>query len=244
MRLQPRVCGIPSGKSWRQAAWSPARFSNSITRGFRGCWATRRGGGACFPRTEVAFEREVESEPTFGFPRSAKLRESVARFRQVDLDRPAARPITALEFPQRPYREGQPAVRRAAPRLCCSFRPTKTAQHEHPTRRSTRLSPPHGVGTSLSFPDGIIVIGWGRFARSQTMNVDAWGWLMLKPLCMSWLGPMAEEGGAIGLRGRGSAGLPSWQPQNRGADPRGGLRLISEEARPASPCRCCPLGRV
>jgi hypothetical protein len=71
-------------------------FSNSSTRGFAA--VGEPDVAVCLlPGTEIAFEREVECDDTFGlFPR--KLREKVARFRQVDMDKPHTH-HDALEFP-------------------------------------------------------------------------------------------------------------------------------------------------
>jgi hypothetical protein len=71
-------------------------FSNSSTRGFAA--VGEPDVAVCLlPGTEIAFEKEVECDDTFGlFPR--KLREKVARFRQVDIDKPHTH-HDALEFP-------------------------------------------------------------------------------------------------------------------------------------------------
>jgi hypothetical protein len=73
------------------------RFVNSITRGFAG--ADDPSVAVCLlPGTEVAFDGDVICEPAFGFFPARKLRERVARFRQVDLDQVAVH-HDALEFP-------------------------------------------------------------------------------------------------------------------------------------------------
>jgi hypothetical protein len=72
-------------------------FNNSITRGFAA--VDEPHVAVCLlPGTEVAFEREVECDPTFGFLSNRKLGESVARFRQVNTDQPNVH-HDALEFP-------------------------------------------------------------------------------------------------------------------------------------------------
>ena len=77
------------------------KFSNSSTRGFA---ATGEPNLAVclFPGTEVAFEIEVECNHAFGrlLPslRFGKLGEKVARFRQINTDRPNVH-RDALEFP-------------------------------------------------------------------------------------------------------------------------------------------------
>ena len=50
------------------------------------------------PGTEVAFEKEVECDASFRFLPTRKSTHKVARFRQVNLNRPAAH-NDALEFP-------------------------------------------------------------------------------------------------------------------------------------------------
>jgi hypothetical protein len=73
------------------------KFVNSITRGF----ATKKEPNVAvclLPGTELAFEKDVECEPTFGFLPIRRIRERVARFRQVDMDQPHVH-HDALEFP-------------------------------------------------------------------------------------------------------------------------------------------------
>jgi hypothetical protein len=50
------------------------------------------------PGTELAFEKEVECDASFRFLPTRKSPHKVARFRQVNLNRPAAH-HDALEFP-------------------------------------------------------------------------------------------------------------------------------------------------
>ena len=50
------------------------------------------------PGTELAFEKEVECDASFRFLPARKSPHKVARFRQVNLNRPAAH-HDALEFP-------------------------------------------------------------------------------------------------------------------------------------------------
>jgi len=67
------------------------------------------------PGTELAFEREVECDRLFRFLPTKKTGHKVARFRQIDLDKPATH-HDALEFPDgqtvlvTQLREGQRAV--------------------------------------------------------------------------------------------------------------------------------------
>jgi hypothetical protein len=75
------------------------KFADSITRGFTAVGAP--DVAVCLlPGTEVAFERDVECEPSFGIGilPTRKLGQRLARFRQVDLDNPTTH-HDALEFP-------------------------------------------------------------------------------------------------------------------------------------------------
>ncbi|HZS64872.1 MAG TPA: hypothetical protein VFA53_10325 [Xanthobacteraceae bacterium] len=73
------------------------RFSNSITRGFAA--AGEPNVAVCLlPGTEIAFERDVEYEHGWGVFSKRKLKERVALFRQVDLNKPNVH-HDALEFP-------------------------------------------------------------------------------------------------------------------------------------------------
>jgi hypothetical protein len=73
------------------------KFVNSITRGFAA--VGQPNVAVCLlPGTELAFEKDVECEPTFGFLPIRRIREKVARFRQVDIDQPHVH-HDALEFP-------------------------------------------------------------------------------------------------------------------------------------------------
>ena len=72
-------------------------FNNSITRGFAA--VGEPNVAVCLlPGTEVAFENNVECDPTFGFLSNRKIGEKVARFRQVNTDQPNVH-HDALEFP-------------------------------------------------------------------------------------------------------------------------------------------------
>lgn len=77
------------------------KFSNSSTRGFAAI-GEPNVAVCLLPGTEVAFEKEVECNHAFGrlLPslRFGKLGEKVARFRQINTDRPNAH-RDALEFP-------------------------------------------------------------------------------------------------------------------------------------------------
>ena len=73
------------------------QFSNAITRGFADP-ADPRVAVCLMPGTELAFEKEVECDASFRFLPTRKSTHRVARFRQVNLTRPAAH-HDALEFP-------------------------------------------------------------------------------------------------------------------------------------------------
>jgi len=74
-----------------------SQFPNAITRGFSD--PTQPRVAVCLlPGTELAFEREVECDASFRFLPTRKSAHKVARFRQVNLNRPAAH-HDALEFP-------------------------------------------------------------------------------------------------------------------------------------------------
>ena len=72
------------------------KFPNSITRGFSAV-AEPEVAVCLLPGTELAFEHNVECDPTFGFLPNRKLGQSVARFRHINEDHPTAH-HDALEF--------------------------------------------------------------------------------------------------------------------------------------------------
>lgn len=73
------------------------RFAGSITRGFAD--ASDPGTAVCLrPGTELAFDRDVAFEPRLALFPKRKVAARVARFRQVDLDKPSTH-HDALEFP-------------------------------------------------------------------------------------------------------------------------------------------------
>ena len=73
------------------------QFPNAITRGFAD--PTQPRVAVCLlPGTELAFEKEVECDASFRFLPTRKSTHKVARFRQVNMNRPAAH-HDALEFP-------------------------------------------------------------------------------------------------------------------------------------------------
>jgi hypothetical protein len=74
-----------------------SQFVNSITRGFTA--VGEPGVAVCLlPGTELVFDRDVECDHALGFFPNKKLRENVARFRQINLDNPHQH-HDALEFP-------------------------------------------------------------------------------------------------------------------------------------------------
>ena len=74
-----------------------AKFTNSITRGFAA--VGEPNVAVCLlPGTEVAFDRDVECEPAFGFFPKRKTGQRVARFRHINEEHPSAH-HDALEFP-------------------------------------------------------------------------------------------------------------------------------------------------
>jgi hypothetical protein len=80
------------------------KFSNSITRGFSG--AGEPHVAVCLlPGTEIAFEANVECEPSFGIGilPNRKIGQRLARFRQINMDN-AVTHHDALEFAHRPRR--------------------------------------------------------------------------------------------------------------------------------------------
>jgi hypothetical protein len=74
-----------------------SQFVNSITRGFAS--VEEPGMAVCLlSGTELVFDRVVECDRALGFFPNKKLRENVARFRQINLDNPCEH-HDALEFP-------------------------------------------------------------------------------------------------------------------------------------------------
>jgi hypothetical protein len=74
-----------------------SQFANSITRGFSA--VGEPNVAVCLlPGTELVFDHDVECEHALGFFPNKKLREKVARFKQINLDNPYDH-HDALEFP-------------------------------------------------------------------------------------------------------------------------------------------------
>ena len=75
------------------------KFNNSITRGYAA--VGQPNVAVCLlPGTEIAFDENVECEPSFGIGilPNKKIGQRLARFRQVNMDNPVAH-HDALEFP-------------------------------------------------------------------------------------------------------------------------------------------------
>src|SRR6516165_320957 len=73
------------------------KFRHSITRGFAA--VGQPNVAVCLlPGTEIAFDENVECEQFGGILPSKKIRQRLARFRQINLDDPASH-HDALEFP-------------------------------------------------------------------------------------------------------------------------------------------------
>ena len=73
------------------------KFNNSLTRGFAAI--EEPNVAVCLlPGTEVAFEKTVEYERTFGLFPNMKLGGKVAQFRQINMGKPSVH-HDALEFP-------------------------------------------------------------------------------------------------------------------------------------------------
>jgi hypothetical protein len=103
------------------------KFDNSMTRGFAA--VGQPNVAVCLlPGTEIAFDENVECEPSFGIGilSNKKIGQRLARFRQVNMDNPVAH-HDALEFP-----DGQLVlVTRCAManvRQFCNCRPARVPQ--------------------------------------------------------------------------------------------------------------------
>jgi hypothetical protein len=73
------------------------RFDNSFTRGFAA--VGEPGVAVCLlPGTELAFQKSVECKRGFGVLPNLVIEDTVARFRQINMDKPRAH-HDALEFP-------------------------------------------------------------------------------------------------------------------------------------------------
>jgi hypothetical protein len=106
--VEVTVCGMSS--SLRQVTVVPTftvrrdklvttKFSNSITRGFAAV-GEPHVAVCLLPGTEIAFDENVECEPSFGVGifASKKIGQHLARFRQINMHNPVTH-HDALEFP-------------------------------------------------------------------------------------------------------------------------------------------------
>ena len=138
------------------------KFKNSITRGFAAV-GEPHVAVCLMPGTEIAFDENVECEPSFGsgiLP-NKKIAQRLARFRQINMDN-AVIHHDALEF-----RTGRwcfsRACARASPRPCCNC-PLPLAPKSGRIRRRRRFA-------SLRFlPDGCMRIG---AHPCSSANIDA-----------------------------------------------------------------------
>jgi hypothetical protein len=75
------------------------KFNNSITRGFAAV-GEPHVAVCLLPGTEIAFDENVECEPSFGIGLlpNKKIEQRLARFRQINMDNPVIH-HDALEFP-------------------------------------------------------------------------------------------------------------------------------------------------
>ena len=73
------------------------RFDNSFTRGFAAV-GEPRVAVCLLPGTELAFQKPVECKRCFGVLPNLVIADTVARFRQINMDKPRAH-HDALEFP-------------------------------------------------------------------------------------------------------------------------------------------------
>ena len=92
------------------------KFNNAITGGFTA--VGEPNVAVCLlPGTEIAFDENVECEPSFGIGilPNKKIRQRLARFRQINMDNPVTH-HDALEFP-----DGQVVL---ITRLCVGQRAT------------------------------------------------------------------------------------------------------------------------
>src|SRR5947209_13247252 len=122
------------------------KFNNSITRGFAA--VGEPNVAVCLlPGTEIAFDANVECEPSFGIGilSNKKIGQRVARFRQCTMDN-AVTHHDALEFP-----DGQVVL---LTRLCDGQRATvlqlPAAARAATAEKSAQTSAPAGRERSLS----------------------------------------------------------------------------------------------
>jgi hypothetical protein len=118
-----------------------SQFVSSITRGFTA--VGEPDVAVCLlPGTELVFDRDVECDHALGFFPNKKLRENVARFRQINLENPYEH-HDALEFPGGPVVlltrlcVGQRAMVLQLPAAARPFDGTSKGEAAPPVRRVT-----------------------------------------------------------------------------------------------------------
>jgi hypothetical protein len=110
------------------------RFRDSVTRGFAAI-GEPHVAVCLLPGTEVAFERDVECDGVFRLFRGRSIKQTVARFRQINLDEPTMH-HDALEFPDgeivlvTELREGQHTTVLQLPA------PARSSSEAEPTERA------------------------------------------------------------------------------------------------------------
>ena len=113
-----------------------SKFSNSITRGFA-AEGEPQVAVCLLPGTEIAFDANVECEPSFGIGilPNKKVGQRLARFRQINMDN-AVTHHDALEFP-----DGQVVL---LTRLCEGQRATvlQLPAAARPTNQETEATAP------------------------------------------------------------------------------------------------------
>ena len=134
------------------------KFNNSITRGFAAV-GEPHVAVCLLPGTEIAFDANVEIEPSFGIGilPNKKTFQRLARFRQINTDKPTMH-HDALEFP-----DGQVVL---LTRLCKGQRATVLQLPAPPRTRRKRKS----RGELLSLHSWIITIELFRKCAEETKS--------------------------------------------------------------------------
>jgi hypothetical protein len=117
------------------------KFNNSITRGFAA--VGEPNVAVCLlPGTEIAFDENVECEPSFGIGilPNKKTGQRLARFRQVNMETPW--PITMRWNSPMGRWCCSRACARASARQCCNCRPARVPQPRRERRSSRSFASP------------------------------------------------------------------------------------------------------
>jgi hypothetical protein len=136
-------------------------FANSISRGFAA--VGEPNVAVCLlPGTEVAFERNVECQPAIGILPKKKIGQRVARFRQINKDKPhvhhdalefadgqivlltTLRPgqhATVLQLPVAPRTAEEAEEQRRVPVVALSITPDELSLRKREGRRAGGISP-------------------------------------------------------------------------------------------------------